>query len=110
MQFLDLKKLFKGLHNEREKLRMISAKRLHVLQCINKETFSLLLINTNSLRSRILSVLWHEMMRRTIMVCRCKFDISNMKQTRDLLTDRGNRYLDFLRKRVKLLSISEKLW
>ena len=39
LQFLDLKKLFNWLHNEYEKLRVISAKRLGVLCFINKDNF-----------------------------------------------------------------------
>ena len=45
-----------------------------------------------------------------MIVCRCKFDSSNMKQMRDFLKDQGNCFLDFLRKHIKLLRISEKFW
>ena len=61
LQFLDLKKL--------------GAKRLAVLCIINKENFSLPLIITKRLRGIFLSVLGLEMMRRTIFMCRCRFDI-----------------------------------
>ena len=44
---------------------MFSAKRLDVLCVINKENFSLPLINIMWLRSRILSVLWQEIVKRT---------------------------------------------
>ena len=41
---------------------------------------------------------------------RCKFDCSNVEQMLDFLKDRGDCYLDFLRKEIKLLMIKEKFW
>ena len=55
-----------------------------------------------------MSVLGQEIMKRTITMCKYKFDSSNMKQMRDFLKDRGNRNRDFLRKQIKLLKVSEK--
>ena len=67
---------------------MLSAKRLHVLSFISNDNFSLPLINTKRLRGKILSVLWQEVVRRTILMCKSKFDNSNEKQMRDFLKDR----------------------
>ena len=100
-QFLDLKKLFNWLHNEH------SSKRLDVRWFINKENFSLPLINMKRLRGKILSVLWQEIVRRTTEMRRCKFDSSDRKQVRDFLNDRGNCCRDFLKKQTKLARISE---
>ena len=77
------RKLFNWLHNVHEKLWIFSATRLDVLCFINKENFSLSLINTMWLRGNILSIL----MRRTIMLWKGKFDSSKMKQMRDFLKD-----------------------
>ena len=44
------------------------------------------------------------------MMCRCNFGNSNMKQMRVVPTDRGNSYRDFLRKKIRLLKISETFW
>ena len=77
---------------------MFSATRLDMLCFVNKDNFSLPLINTKRLRGNILSVLWLEEMNRTTRMFRCKFDSSNIKQMRDFLKDRRNCHLDFLRK------------
>ena len=68
-QFLGLTKLFNWLHNEHEKVWMLSAKRLDVLRFINKDNFSLPLINAKRLRGKILSVLWQYLVRRTMIMC-----------------------------------------
>ena len=47
------------------------------------------LINTKRLRGKRLSVLRQEIMKRTTMMCRCKFDSSNMKHMRDFPQDKG---------------------
>ena len=109
-QFLDLKKLFNWLHNEHEKIWMISANRLDVLCVIAKETFSLALIDTKRLRGKILSVLWQGILKRTTLIYRCKFDSSNKKQMCDFLNDWTNCCLDFLRMQIKLLKINCKNW
>ena len=54
--------------------------------------------------------LWQEIATYTIITCRYKLGISNMKQMRDFLKDQGNCYRDFLRKQIKFLRISEKFW
>ena len=58
LQFLDLKKRFNWLHNEHEKLWMISEKQLEVLCSNNKGSLLLPLINVKRLRSETLSMLW----------------------------------------------------
>ena len=68
------KKLFNWLHNEREKLCIISAKRLDVLSSIDKDNFLLPLINMKRLRGNTLSTLWQETVKHTIRVSRCEFD------------------------------------
>ena len=77
---------------------------------INEDKFPLPLINTKLLRGNILSVLWQEMVRRTVILYTNKFDSSKKKQMRDFLEDRGNCYLNFPRKQIKLSRISEKFW
>ena len=66
-----------------------------VLCFINKDSFSLPLINLKRLRGTILSVLWQEIMKRTIIMCKHTFDSWNKRQTRDFLKITGNCYLDF---------------
>ena len=58
----------------------------------------------------VLSVLWQDIKKQTIAMCKHKFDSSNKKQMRDVLKDRGNCYLDFPKKQLKLLRISENMW
>ena len=101
MQFLDLKKQFKWLHNEHVKLCMLSEKQLDVLCSI--------LLPLKRLRGKTLSILWQDTVEHTITTCRCTFGNSNMKQTRDFPKDKGNSYRDSLKKQTKLLKISEKM-
>ena len=80
---------------------MFSAKLLDVLCLINKENFSVLLINMKRLRGNILSRRWHDIVKSTSIIC--KFDSSNKKQIHDFLRDKGNCHLDFPMKQIKLL-------
>ena len=70
----------------------------------------LVLIKKKRLRSRIWSVIWQEIVIRTILMHTCKFDSSNMKQMRDFPEDKGDCNRDSLRTQIKLLKISETIW
>ena len=109
-QFFDLKKLFNWLNNEHVKLWMFSAKRLDALCLINKDNFSLPLMNTRRLRRKTVSILWQTIANHTITTCRYKFDSSNKKQLRDFRKHRGNCCLACPRKQIKLLKISDNIW
>ena len=89
---------------------MFSAKRLDVFCFINEETFSLPLNSMKQLRGKILSVLWQEITRRTLITCKYKFDRFEQADARFSQRQRDSVISIFPRKQTKLLKISEKLW
>ena len=86
-QFLDLRELINRLHNNQLFNQLVTQRAREGLYN-QRETARRVLLHQQR-------ELWQETMRRTIIMCRCKFDSSNKKQMRDCLKGRGICSLDF---------------
>ena len=89
------KKLFNWFHIEHEKLCMISAK---WSTCFASSTWRIsrcLSSMRSGCEAKHCHCSWQEIMRRTIILCRCKFDSSNKKQMRSFSENRGTCDVDF---------------
>ena len=90
LQFLDLKKPFKGLRNEPEKLCMIRAKRLDVLYSVNGNSLLPVIRKKAAAREDFVKILAGHHKSTQLPRADASSGSSNTKQTHDCPKDKGN--------------------